>query len=247
MSRSVFDPVAARYDASRPSYPDALYDSIERLTGPLAGRRVLELGAGTGIATRGLLGRGALVVGLDIGARMLAQLRVCSPGVPVVLGDGAALPVGDGSIELVASAQAFHWLPIDRTVPEVVRVLRRGGALALWWNHSELPDTPWTRAQDQRFEETPSGCPGQLWPGGVDSPLRATGWFDRIEQLDLRWTWRVPIEDYVGYIGSKSAVVRLGTDAAGFLDHQRDALAATFPDGTVVEPFRCSLTVAWPR
>ncbi|MFD0563837.1 methyltransferase domain-containing protein [Kitasatospora saccharophila] len=61
-----FGPVAAQYQAARPSYPDALFDELERLSGrPLAGADVLDVGAGTGIATRLLAGRGARVVAVE--------------------------------------------------------------------------------------------------------------------------------------------------------------------------------------
>ncbi len=249
MNRSVFDPVAERYDASRPGYPDALFDAIEQRARPLAGATVVEVGAGTGIATRELLARGALVLPVDVGAAMLAQLRSRSPGVVAVVGDGTALPVGDDSVDLVAAAQAFHWLPLDRSLPEALRVLRPRGALALWWNVSEADDEPWTRRQSERFQATPSGHSGQEWAGGpegIEAPLRGTGLVDRIEQVTFPWEWRVPIESYLGYVGSKSAIVRLGADAQVFLDEQRRELAAAFPDGNVVEPFQCRLTLAWP-
>jgi hypothetical protein len=47
---STFDPVAGADDAARPGYPDGVFDAL----GPLAAARVLDLGAGTGIATRSL-------------------------------------------------------------------------------------------------------------------------------------------------------------------------------------------------
>lgn len=64
---SLFDAAAAEYDAARPSYPDELYAELEARTGPLAGRLVLDCGAGTGIASRQLAARGARVVSLDLG------------------------------------------------------------------------------------------------------------------------------------------------------------------------------------
>lgn len=250
MTRSVFDPVAGRYDASRPGYPADLYDAIDRLAGPLAGATVVEVGAGTGKATRALLHRGAHVLPLDVGAEMLAQLRSRSPGVPAVVADGTALPIRTGMVDLVAAAQAFHWLPLDRSLSEAIRVLRPAGALALWWNISQTDGEPWTRRQFERFQATPSGHPGQEWSGGtggIEAPLRASGLVDRIEQVTVPWEWRVPIESYLGYVGSKSAIVRLGADAEVFLDEQRRELAEAFPDGTVVEPFECRLTLAWPQ
>lgn len=247
MSRSVFDPVAERYDASRPGYPDALFDAIEERTRPLAGATVVEVGAGTGIATRALLARGARVLPVDIGAGMLARLGARSPGVPAVVGDGAALPIADGAADLVAAAQSFHWLPLDRSVPEARRVLRPGGALALWWNVSEANDEPWMRRLGEEFRARPSGYSGQEWPDGVEEPLRATGRVERIERVAVRWEWRAPIESYLGYVGSKSTVVRLGADADAFLAEQRRELEEAFPDGMVTEPFSCRLTLAWPR
>lgn len=247
MTRSVFDPVAERYDASRPGYPDGLFDAIEAHTRPLARTTVVEVGAGTGKATRGLLARGARVLPVDIGADMLARLRARSPEVAAVVGDGAALPVPDGCADLVAVAQAFHWLPLDRSLPEALRVLRTGGALALWWNVSEAGDAPWMRRLVEQFRAMPSGYAGQEWPDGVEGPLQSTGLVGRVEQVGIPWEWRVPIESYLGYVGSKSTVIRLAEGPTAFLDEQRRELEAAFPDGVVVEPFTCRLTLAWPR
>ncbi|MER7177384.1 SAM-dependent methyltransferase, partial [Streptomyces mesophilus] len=48
-----FDAVAAQYATARPDYPPELFETLEELTGtPLDGRRVLDVGAGTGIASR---------------------------------------------------------------------------------------------------------------------------------------------------------------------------------------------------
>ena len=79
ISRSVFDLAASEYDAARPSYPAALYDELERQTGRLDGKVVLDWGAGTGIASRQLAERGARVVSLDIGEQMLRMAKARSP------------------------------------------------------------------------------------------------------------------------------------------------------------------------
>jgi 16S rRNA A1518/A1519 N6-dimethyltransferase RsmA/KsgA/DIM1 with predicted DNA glycosylase/AP lyase activity len=57
-----FATVVDEYDTGRPGYPAGVYDAL----GPLAGAVVLEGGAGTGIATRALLDRGAHVVPFDL-------------------------------------------------------------------------------------------------------------------------------------------------------------------------------------
>src|SRR5437763_7297812 len=135
MSRSRFDVVAAQYDAGRPSYPDAMFEALAQLTAiPLTAARVADVGAGTGIATRALMSRGARVVAVDHGARMLATLRGRLPDSQVVLADANALPFADQSFDLVTFAQSWHWVDFPRAAAEVTRVLRPDGALALWWN-----------------------------------------------------------------------------------------------------------------
>ncbi len=93
-----FDTAAASYAAHRPGYPPALLDAVEELTGrPLAGARVADIGAGTGIATALLHRRGADVVAVEPGDGMAAQLRLAHPRIPVLRGDGNRLPSGGAS------------------------------------------------------------------------------------------------------------------------------------------------------
>ena len=76
-----FDHVVDPYDRARPGYPPGVFDELE----PLEGRRVLDAGAGTGIATRALAARGAEVVALDVGVQLLTRTRLHSPDVAVVV------------------------------------------------------------------------------------------------------------------------------------------------------------------
>src|SRR5580693_412588 len=95
-SRSVFDVAASEYDAARPSYPAALFEELERQTGRLSGRLVLDWGAGTGIASRQLAARGAQVISLDIGEQMLRRALARSPAAACVLATGSQMPVRSG-------------------------------------------------------------------------------------------------------------------------------------------------------
>ncbi|MFE1955387.1 class I SAM-dependent methyltransferase, partial [Streptomyces sp. NPDC059524] len=146
-----FDRAAARYAAHRPSYPPELLDAIEESTGrPLRGARVADVGAGTGLGTGLLHSRGARVVAVEPGPGMAREFRRRLPDVPLVLGDGNRLPLATGSLDLLTYAQAWHWTDPERSVPEARRVLRSGGALALWWNDSD--DTvPWIAEQTARL------------------------------------------------------------------------------------------------
>ncbi len=101
---------------------------------PAGARDVLDLGAGTGKLTTRLVERGLDVVAVDPLAEMLEVLRRSLPDTPALLGTAEEIPLADNSVDAVLVAQAWHWFDPARAVPEVVRVLRPGGRLALVWN-----------------------------------------------------------------------------------------------------------------
>jgi SAM-dependent methyltransferase len=122
-----FGAVAAAYEAGRPGYPEELL----RECVPDGARRVLDLGAGTGKLSRGLLALGLEVVAVEPDA----QLRALIPaGVEVLDGTAEAIPLGDDSVDAVVVGQAFHWFDRERAEAEMRRVVRPGGTIAALWN-----------------------------------------------------------------------------------------------------------------
>ena len=135
-----FGTVAEVYDRGRPTYP-------REAAAWLAGAEpctVLELGAGTGKLTAQLVALGHDVHATDPDPEMLAMLQTRLPGVRTTVAAAEELPFADRSVDVVVSAQAFHWFDAERALPEIARVLKPGGHLALVWNQSD-ERIPWVR------------------------------------------------------------------------------------------------------
>ncbi|WP_424888440.1 class I SAM-dependent methyltransferase [Streptomyces sp. XH2] len=243
-----FNAAAARYAANRPSYPPALLDAVEELSGrPLAGARVADVGAGTGIATALLRERGAEVVAVEPGDGMAARFRRELPGVPVVRGDGNALPLAGASVDLVTYAQAWHWTDVTRSLPEALRVLRPGGAIAVWWNTTAL-DVPWIAAQHERIARHTGTEPPVREPDDGRA-VRLAGFEGlRCVRRLVRWSRVVPLDVHLANIGSHSAFLVLGeAGTREFLTAERDRLRTAFPDEEIEETYVVDLFVAGER
>ncbi|WP_030255272.1 class I SAM-dependent methyltransferase [Streptomyces violens] len=241
-----FNTAAAQYAVSRPSYPPALLDAVEELAGrPLAGARVADVGAGTGIATVLLRERGADVLAVEPGAGMADRFRAALPDLPIVRGDGNALPLADASCDLITYAQSWHWTDTGRSVPEALRVLRPGGALAVWWNR-HAADIPWIVAQEDRIARH---C-GVRPPAGACPDDRRAARLAGLAELRtarrlLRWSRTVPLDLHLANISSHSAFLVLGEAATRtFLAEERARLRELFPGEMVEETYDVDLLVA---
>jgi SAM-dependent methyltransferase len=135
---SSFGAVAAAYAEHRPDYPaDAVAWCVAPAGRPMAGLRVLDLGAGTGKLTALLAELGADVTAVEPDQAMLAELRRQLPSVRALPGPAEAIPLADGSVDAVLCAQSMHWFDMSRALPEIARVLVPGGALGALWNSDD--------------------------------------------------------------------------------------------------------------
>lgn len=148
--RTSFDARALQYDAVRPGYPEALIDELVGLSGVGEGGRILEVGAGTGKATMLLARRGFEVIAIEPGAQMAAVLRRKAAGHRVAIAETTFEAYdGDGAVDVVMSAQAFHWVAPRVRYVKAASLLRQNGALALLRNEKAHPG-PELRAEIDR-------------------------------------------------------------------------------------------------
>lgn len=137
---------AAIYDALRPQDGPwwERFDAIVRL-GDLHGRRVLDVGCGTGALAAALAERaGAKVWGVEpsAGMREVAKRRLART-VGIREGAAEALPFRDGWFDAVVFSLVLHLVDRARALAEAARVLRPGGAVVVGTFAHEHFDTYW--------------------------------------------------------------------------------------------------------
>jgi SAM-dependent methyltransferase len=226
-SGTAFEDLVEDYDAARPSYPPQLYDAL-----PLESADVLELGAGTGIASVELASRAGSLLVTDLGPRMLAR-GLTKHDAPGVVARAEQLPFVGAAFDVVCGAQMWHWTD-PPAAAEVARVLRPGGRLALWWNEVTADGMGWFDAQQDRLE---AGNPAyRRGYREVDYRAQLADLFVGPPPLEIPWERTLSLDLYERWLRSKSYVQRLA-DVEGFVTASRADLLAAFPSGDVVEPF----------
>jgi len=137
-----FGRTAREYELGRPAWPEELLDRVVAKLGLGPGAAVLDLGAGTGKLTRLLVPRFERVVAVEPDDAMREVLEEVVPAAESKAGSAEAIPLGDDEVDATFSGEAFHWFASRETIGELERVLRPGGALAIFWNIFLAADSP---------------------------------------------------------------------------------------------------------
>lgn len=146
-----FSDRVAHYVRYRPGYPEALLGALEEGAGLGPESAAADVGSGTGISTELLLRAGGEVFAVEPNAEMRAAAEArlsAEPRFRSVAGTAEATGLPDGSVDLVAAGQAFHWFDRERFRAECRRILRAGGRVALFWNSRRTDSTPFLRAYE---------------------------------------------------------------------------------------------------
>ncbi len=152
-----FGAVDARdYDELRPTYAPEAIAWVAGRAGLEPGSTVIDLAAGTGQLSRRFAAIGCRVIAVEPAANMRSVLQDKAPGVTALAGTAERIPVEDGSADAVVVGNAFHHFDADRASEQMRRVLRPGGALALFWARSDEALGPALPGDSSIVAEDPS-------------------------------------------------------------------------------------------
>ena len=199
---SSFGSVAQSYADYRPGYPD---EAVAWLAGSKPGR-VLELGAGTGKLTAGVVKLGHEVIATDPSAEMLGHVARVAPSARRIVAAAEQIPLPSSSVDVVLAAQALHWFDRERALPEIARVLRPGGVLGTIWNTGDFT-VPWVRKvfvlmghhEAEKADREPHAEEG-------GDPVEGTGLFTTSDHRLFKHWQQLHRDSLIGLVSSQSYV-----------------------------------------
>jgi len=202
-----FNDRADDYVRYRPTYPAPAIDAA--LQGLDAPERLIaaDVGAGTGISARLLAARGLRVVAIEPGE---AMRRAAAPHDRVYWIGGLAEATGirTESVDLVLSAQSFHWFRPPEALAEFARVLKRSGHLAIMWNRRSTTD-PFTAGYRQAILDVGGEVAAERMPFDPDV-LERSGLFTPPARRVFANAQRLDLDGLIGRARSASYVPKSG-------------------------------------
>jgi SAM-dependent methyltransferase len=211
-----FGSVASAYEKFRSGYPEALVDEVLAYAGHPV-RTALEIGAGTGKATRAFTARGVAVTATDPDQAMLAELSVhVPPPVLTVRASFEDLPL-TSAYDLVFAAASLHWTQPHGRWRRVAAMLEQNGTFASFAGQLLLADPgveQAVRAARSAFlasddVPSPDGTPADSsmqWPG---TELVASDLFTDVRQSSFERRAVLSAHHYIGHLSTVSAYLEL--------------------------------------
>lgn len=239
-----------RYEAFRHGFSAETLDAIRAYADLAAGSRVLDLATGTGILLHAWLRVTPHVCGLDLSPTMLAEARRKRPHAPLVRARGEGLPFADQTFDLVSIGQAIHWFDLDVLLPEVRRVLRPGGALAVLSRYPSPADPLRARVAQVRHAVQSAGAPPHAELTSDSSNIQAILGLESLGYGDARrqvfaHEESAALEVYLdGLLQSGDTGQPGGTREEEYRRRLEDVLREMYPDGVVREMFLDYLILA---
>ncbi|MCK9170530.1 MAG: class I SAM-dependent methyltransferase, partial [Treponema sp.] len=192
-NRQSFDAVSSEYTNARPDYDERLFQSIDTVRHFTSHSRILELGAGTGIATRQMADLWHPdITAVEPGENLIAEARKRLAGYNDITFYNTSFESYDSGnmlFDAVVSATSFHWLDPDTKYRKSSALLRDGGVLIVFWNYYGRDESAVSGSIDRLYEKYGMSQPGidmrMLQQEKIESrtrEIRDNGYFDIIKE-----------------------------------------------------------------
>ena len=213
-----FDTIHQQYTRVRPAYPAAVYDEIAADLRAVPANLAVDLACGSGQSIDGLTRIARQIIGVDIGANLLADARLRHPKVTFVPGSGEAPGLAPEIADLVTIATAFYWMDRAKVIENVSALLQPHGVFAVY-----KYDFPWLLDPRNRIverhlaEKWDQHRSPRLKNFDHDTPdlIAASRHFEKVRQRTIENRVRMSVPQYVDFLASTSYVSKFITEEVG--------------------------------
>jgi len=251
--RAIFSQVAQDYDAVRPGYPTALIEAIIAISALPKQGQILEIGCGTGQATRPFARRGYRIKGLDIGPELVALAGHNCRDYPNVQFEVTSFEDWrpDTLFDLVISATAFHWIPPEIGYPKIARILKERGYLATFANMHPTPYSGFFAEVQAVYRHVVPEWADPAEAPSTEEKIQAqvaaineTGLFGPVQVKQYSWSKVYPAEAYLKLLNTYSDHRSLGAEKRTALFGGIERMIAEKYGGQVTRPYLSVLYIA---
>lgn len=251
--RDTFDADAELYHASRPHYPAELFEVLIDTTKLDKTAHLLEIGIGTGQATKPLAKEGYKITAIELGKNLanVAQRELVKyPNVKIIQGAFEDIDLPANSFDLIYAATTFHWIKPDVQFSKPHKLLKQDGYLAVIHTEhvsDEAGDVSVEASQPIYDKYTPKNTDGKFTLPTIDN-LEPTKIDDSLFELIIFKVFPLTIKysakEYTNLLLTYSPTIALPTDKQnGFLNDMHDLIESQFND-SISKSFAMTLTIA---
>jgi SAM-dependent methyltransferase len=215
--RFAFGQIANVYKVARPGYPEALIEDVVSYADLKQSDYILEVGCGTGQATKGFAKRGFPIVAMDPGPRMLRVARDELAGfsnVEFVETTFEAWPANRGAFRLIVAAQSWHWVSPEMRFAKAAEALSPNGSLAVF-GHVPVGLRAELLAQFEDIYRRRTGTwgappeAGYLPSGPFEGWFHESGLFGPVEHRMYPWKWRRTTSGFTDFLRTRPEYVAM--------------------------------------
>lgn len=217
----LFTDKAEAYARYRPKYPPVVFDFILKPFDNPEEIKAVDVGAGTGIASRLLADRGPRVIAAEPNLAMIESAE-SHPRINYIHTNAEDLPLLKHSADLITVFQAFHWFNFRKSLKHFKRILKPDGKISIiwsYWDNSDAFTAEYSKLIRNAADKNPDRVsPYSGFPSGLVKRVRMKmlwkihylPYFSNVQQFTHRYKREVDLDDLIGDAFSQSYLLHEG-------------------------------------
>jgi SAM-dependent methyltransferase len=251
--RQTFDKNADLYDKIRSGYPQELFDDLAALGGLREGSTLLEIGCGTGQATRSLVPRGYQITCLELGQHLAEITRRHFENDPNVKVENSSFETWESQgalFDMILAATSWHWLDPDLRFVKAASLLKPTGRLAIVSGDDAFPEgfDPFFSEMNRFYRSI--GESSRKWPPPKPEEVpdesrefERSGSFEKVLVRRYLWEVRYTAEEYIDFLTTHSSHASMDPAKREKVFSEIRRLVAARPDGSIRKHYSAILHI----